>query len=68
MWTDQQSAIISAFRRGESFAVRAVAGSGKTSTLVEAFQAAPASSLSIAFNKKIADELAGCLPTSCPRR
>ena len=63
MWTDQQSAIISAFRRGESFAVRAVAGSGKTSTLVEAFQAAPASSLSIAFNKKIADELASRMPS-----
>ena len=62
MWTDQQSAIISAFRQGESFAVRAVAGSGKTTTLVEAFQAAPASALSIAFNKKIADELASRMP------
>lgn len=61
--TPQQSAIISAFKSGESMAIRSVAGSGKTTTLVECFQHAPSSSLSVAFNKRNAEDLASKMPS-----
>jgi superfamily I DNA/RNA helicase len=60
--TPQQTAIISRFAAGASFAVRARAGTGKTTTLVEAFQRAPEGSLALAFNKRIAEELAIRMP------
>ena len=55
MNTPQQSAIISRFASGASFAVRARAGTGKTTTLVEAFQRAPEGSLALAFNNRVED-------------
>lgn len=60
--TPQQSTIISRFASGASFAVRARAGTGKTTTLVEAFQHAPEGALALAFNKRIAEELSLRMP------
>lgn len=60
--TPQQQAIVSRFASGDSFAVRARAGTGKTTTLVEAFQRAPEGSLALAFNKRIAEELSLRMP------
>jgi superfamily I DNA/RNA helicase len=60
--TQQALDIVAAFKRGESLAVSAVAGGGKTTSLVAALQAAPTGTLALAFNKKTADELAAKLP------
>ncbi len=59
--TEQQQAVVSHFRQGGSAAVSAVAGSGKTSTLVSAMSAT-SGTLLVAFNKRNADELAAKLP------
>lgn len=61
--TLQQDTVIEAYKKGESQAVKARAGSGKTSTLVKALQFAPPSTLSVAFNKATADELAAKMPS-----
>jgi DNA helicase-2/ATP-dependent DNA helicase PcrA len=45
--------------------VRARAGTGKTTTLINALEHAPGSTLLMAFNKDIADELKGRLPLGC---
>lgn len=63
-FTFQQEAAISAVSSGKSIAIRAVAGSGKTTTLVAALQTAPSNSLSVAFNKKNAEDLASKMPSS----
>jgi superfamily I DNA/RNA helicase len=63
--TEQQKDFILRFSQGESLACRAVAGSGKTTTLVAAFNAAPKAksrSIVLAFNKRNADELQARLP------
>lgn len=61
--TDQQQKIIESFSRGESFAIRAGAGTGKTTTLVECFNAhKPKDALAAAFGKDIAKELKARLP------
>ncbi|HXJ94237.1 MAG TPA: UvrD-helicase domain-containing protein [Terriglobia bacterium] len=63
--TPQQENFISRFSQGEALACRAVAGSGKTTTLVAAFNASakPKSrSLVLAFNKRNAEELQAKLP------
>lgn len=60
--TEQQAAVCTAFRNGESMAVRAVAGSGKTATLVAAYQDAPQGALALAFNRKNAEDLAKKMP------
>lgn len=61
--TDQQKDIVSAFGRGESFAMRAGAGTGKTSTIEACFSASPKKALAAAFNRKIAEELGKRLPS-----
>ena len=60
--TEQQAAVCAAFRNGESMAVRAVAGSGKTATLVAAYQDAPQGALALAFNRRNAEDLAKKMP------
>ena len=60
--TEQQAAACAAFRRGESLAMRAVAGSGKTATLVSMYQDAPIGALALAFNRKNAEDLAKKMP------
>ena len=60
--TPQQLEIVEKFKTGNSLAVRAVAGSGKTTTLVMAFQFAPQDSLCVAFNKKNSEDLAAKMP------
>jgi superfamily I DNA/RNA helicase len=61
--TNQQEIVIATYKKGESQAVKARAGSGKTSTLVAALQAAPPSTLSVAFNKATALELEAKMPS-----
>lgn len=64
MLTDQQIAAVEVFRKGNSFALRAVAGSGKTHTLVQCMQHAIPGTLNLAFNKKNADDLQKKMPNS----
>lgn len=54
-----QQAIYDAIRNtGDNLSIQAVAGSGKTTTLIEAFKLVPAEgAIFLAFNKAIADEL-----------
>jgi superfamily I DNA/RNA helicase len=54
--TSEQEAIVAAARAGGSFRVLALAGTGKTSTLVAIARTVPASGLYLAFNRAIADE------------
>jgi DNA helicase-2/ATP-dependent DNA helicase PcrA len=57
-WSQYQKAIFRFVKSGEGNAiVEAVAGSGKTTTIVEALSKAKGSSIFLAFNKAIADEL-----------
>ena len=59
-WSPHQEAIFDAVTNGQSnLLVQAVAGSGKTTTLVEATRRAEGSTLFLAFNKAIAKELKG---------
>lgn len=59
IWSEQQQAIFQWFEQGEgNLVVRARAGTGKTTTILEAISHAPESRiLCAAFNKKIAAEL-----------
>jgi superfamily I DNA/RNA helicase len=60
VWSDKQQAVFDFVENGEGNAViKAVAGSGKTTTIVEAISRIPAgkSSIFLAFNKSIAEEL-----------
>lgn len=69
MFTDEQNALIHAFASGEKVAGDAVAGSGKTTTAVAALNAAPARpTLTLAFNKRNADDLAAKIPSHCEAR
>lgn len=61
--TPQQETIIREFKNQSPMAIRAVAGSGKTTTLVMAFQHAPKDSLCVAFNKKNSLDLAERMPS-----
>lgn len=58
-WSKQQEAIFSWFRNGQgNLVVRARAGSGKTTTVIEGISYAPEERILLAaFNRKIADEL-----------
>jgi DNA helicase-2/ATP-dependent DNA helicase PcrA len=58
-WSEQQSAIFGWFERGEgNLVVRARAGTGKTTTIIEGIAHASESSILLAaFNKRIAEEL-----------
>ena len=66
MFSDQQRDVIRAYCNGESIAVNSVAGSGKTTTAVGAVnnagKTAAADTLSVAFNKRNADDLAARMP------
>jgi DNA helicase II / ATP-dependent DNA helicase PcrA len=57
-WSTYQSAIFAhVAARAGNLIVRAAAGSGKTTTIVEAIKHATGSSIFLAFNKSIAEEL-----------
>lgn len=57
-WSPRQEAIFDETRNGtNNLLVQAVAGSGKTTTLVKATELAEGSTLFLAFNKAIAEEL-----------
>lgn len=58
-WSDYQQAIFAAVRDApqNNLLIQAVAGSGKTTTIVEALNHARGSSLFLAFNRSIAEEL-----------
>src|SRR5512137_30735 len=58
-WSDQQENIFGWAKEGEgNLVVRARAGTGKTTTIIEAINYAPEQSILLAaFNKKIAEEL-----------
>ncbi len=62
-WSPEQTDIFAHFERGRGhLVVDAVAGSGKTATLIEGVTRAPEQNLLVcAFNKRIADELNGRL-------
>lgn len=64
--TPQQSAFISEVREtSTNISLQAVAGAGKTTTLVQAAQAVPnTTALAVAFNKKTADELQKRFPAN----
>lgn len=63
-FTQEQLAFIAAVRDGQNIAGRAVAGSGKTTTVVEAVQAISGSSIMLAFNKRNADDLRERVPST----
>lgn len=59
-WSPYQTAVFDFVANGEGNAiVEAVAGSGKSTTIVEAMKLARGESIFLAFNKAIADELKG---------
>jgi DNA helicase-2/ATP-dependent DNA helicase PcrA len=69
VWSSYQEAIFTAIETtNDSLVIEAVAGSGKTSTLVECARRLTEfdSAIAIAFNKRIADELARRLPPFVP--
>ena len=65
--TPEQQAIIDAARdTSDNLIIEALAGAAKTSTLVMIAEALPSVSiLTLAFNKKIADEMRERLPSNC---
>lgn len=67
IWSPYQESIFTAIEKGEgSLVIEACAGSGKTSTIVEAARRLPFedSVLFTAFNKRVAEELKKKLPAS----
>lgn len=56
-WSDYQLAIFSALQGAENLIIEAVAGSGKTSTILECMNRTQDRALFLAFNKAIADDL-----------
>lgn len=62
----EQQRCIDAMPANDNLLVRALAGAGKTSTLIMMAEAVPATRiLCLAFNKKIADEMKSRLPPNC---
>jgi DNA helicase-2/ATP-dependent DNA helicase PcrA len=58
IWSPLQHAIFKAVERPEdNLLIQAVAGSGKSTTIIEATKYAPGSSLFMAFNKAIAEDI-----------
>lgn len=59
VWSEQQKEIFNFFKQGQgNLVVRARAGTGKTTTIIEAITFAPEEKILLAaFNKKIAEEL-----------
>lgn len=64
-WTTQQQKIFSSFDSRQHIMIKAVAGSGKTSTVIEGANRSKSRALFLAFNKSIAQELGDKLPKSC---
>lgn len=64
--TPQQSAIVTAIKRGDSLAARAVAGAGKTTTLIAGLSGVTVEGICLAFNKRNAEELQARLPAGSP--
>jgi superfamily I DNA/RNA helicase len=57
-WSPMQSAVFDAVKIPETnILIQAVAGSGKTTTIIEAIRYAPGTSLFMAFNKAIAEDI-----------
>lgn len=56
-WSEYQLAIFEALDSPDHLIIEAVAGSGKTSTILECMNRATGSALFLAFNKAIADDL-----------
>lgn len=66
VWSEQQSTVLTAVAEAvHNMLIRSVAGSGKTSVIIEAAQFVPRNSIFLAFNKKIVEELKGRLPANC---
>lgn len=63
MFTEQQLAAISHIGQGESIAMRAVAGAGKTTTLVAGLNKARNPGMALAFNKRNAEDLQSKVPS-----
>lgn len=64
-WNDEQLACITAARETrDNLLIEALAGAAKTTTLVEMAKQLSGGTLSVAFNKKIADEMANKMPSS----
>lgn len=61
--TREQQQIVETALTGTNMLVKAFAGTGKTTTLVEVAKELPKTSLYIAFNKSIADEASGKFPS-----
>lgn len=67
VWSEEQSDILVAIKdTRDNILIRSVAGSGKTSVVVEAAKSVPKNSCFLAFNKKIVTELQAKLPSHCP--
>lgn len=67
VWSGEQSDVLVAIKdTRDNILIRSVAGSGKTSVLVEAAKSVPKNSCFLAFNKKIVTELQAKLPSHCP--
>ena len=66
MMTPQQQALIAAISGGESVAARAVAGSGKTTTLIAGLAGVARPGIALAFNKRNAEDLQSRLPAGSP--
>ena len=67
VWSKEQEKILNFIKNEkDNLIVRAVAGSGKTSVLVEAAEYVPRGSIFVAFNKKIVGELVARLPAHVP--
>lgn len=66
--SEYQRAIFAAMADSDSLIIEAVAGSGKTTTIVECASLLPptAKAVFLAFNKSIATELSERLPITCP--
>lgn len=63
IWSPLQAAIFEEISHAETnILIQAVAGSGKTTTLIEALRYAPGSALFMAFNKSIAEDIRGKAP------
>lgn len=66
MWSEEQQAILSGVGdTTDNMIIESVAGSGKTSVIVQAAQSVPSNSIFLAFNKKIVQELSTKLPEHC---
>jgi superfamily I DNA/RNA helicase len=64
-WTNEQQAIFAAVRETKSnLLIEALAGAAKTTTLVELCKSLEGNTLSLAFNKKIADEMSKKMPSN----